>query len=73
MRYDVNEVWDQWQEQLFEDQEAFEDKAIELYKAGKQKELNTYLTNHTLYWGSKVVDKAWELGDLLWTKYDEKF
>jgi len=23
--------------------------------------------------GDRVVDKAWELGDLLWTKYDEKF
>ena len=24
-------------------------------------------------WGNKVVDRAWELGDFLWTKYDEKF
>ena len=73
MRYDVNEVWDLWQNQLFEDQAAFEDKAIELYKAGKKNELNSYLTDYTLHWGTKVVDKAWDLGDLLWTKYDEKF
>jgi len=73
MRYDVNEVWDLWQEELFDQQEAFEDMAVELYKAGKRTELNTYLTDYTLHWGSRVVDKAWELGDMLWTKYDEKF
>lgn len=73
MRYDVNEVWDLWQEELFEEQDAFEEKAIELLKAGRHNDLNTYLTDYTLLWGSKVVDKAWELGDLLWTKYDEKF
>jgi hypothetical protein len=24
-------------------------------------------------WGEKVVQKAWELVDMLWTRYDEKF
>jgi len=24
-------------------------------------------------WGEKVVQKAWDLGDMLWTRYDEKF
>jgi len=32
-----------------------------------------YLTGYSNGWGDKVVDKAWELGDFLWTKYDEKF
>ncbi len=73
MRYDVNAVWDPWQEELFEKQAAFEEKALELYKNGKQKELNAYLTGYTMEWGNRVVEKAWELGDLLWTRYDEKF
>ena len=42
-------------------------------KAGKQKKAIEYLTNYTIDWGEKVVKKAWELGDLLWTRYDEKF
>ena len=73
MRYDVNGVWDNWQEELFDGQAAFEDQALELYKRGKKEELVNYLTGHTLEWGDKVVEKAWEMGDLLWTKYDEKF
>jgi hypothetical protein len=32
-----------------------------------------YLTDYTQLWGNKVVDRAWKLGDELWTKYDEKF
>ena len=73
MRYDVNEVWDLWQNELFEAQETFEKKALELHKAGKKEELNRYLTSYTIEWGKKAVSKAWELGDMLWTKYDEKF
>jgi len=73
MRYDVNGVWDLWQEQLFEEQAAFEDKAIEIYTSGKKDDLTSYLTDYTMLWGNKVVEKAWELGDMLWTKYDEKF
>jgi dipeptidase len=73
MRYDVNEVWDSWQEELFDGQAAFEEQALELYKKGKKEELVNYLTGHTMEWGDKVVEKAWELGDNLWTRYDEKF
>jgi len=32
-----------------------------------------FLTNYTDEWGNKVVNKAWKLGDFIWTKYDEKF
>jgi dipeptidase len=73
MRHDVSEVWDPWQEMLFSNQPAFEEKALELYKTGKKDELNSYLNAYTMEWGEKVVEKAWELGDLLWTRYDEKF
>ena len=46
---------------------------MELYQEGKMEELNLYLTGYTMDWGEKAVSKAWELGDMLWTKYDEKF
>ena len=32
-----------------------------------------FLTGYTGQWGNYVVNKAWKLGDYLWTKYDEKF
>ena len=73
MRYDVNEVWDQWQDKLFAGQEAFEQKALDIYRKGDYVDLNETLTGYTMKWGNLVVDKAWELGDMLWTKYDELF
>lgn len=73
MRHDVNAVWDQWQQELFSSQAAFEAEALELYRQKKKTELNKTLTDYTMLWGEKVVDKAWELGDMLWTRYDEKF
>jgi dipeptidase len=73
MRHDVNGVWDVWQEELLAAQEPFEKEALELYRQGKKEESVRSLTEYTLHWGEKVVLKAWELGDMLWTKYDEKF
>lgn len=73
MRYDVNEVWDSWQHELFEGQEVFEEQALELYKKGGKEALVNYLTGYTVKWGEEVVEEAWLLGDMLWTRYDEKF
>ncbi|MDA3821037.1 MAG: C69 family dipeptidase [Bacteroidales bacterium] len=73
MRWDVNGVWSEWQNDLFKSQVEFEAKALEMYKAKKNKELETYLTAYTMTWGTKVVEKAWRMGDDLWTNYDEKF
>jgi hypothetical protein len=73
MRYDVNRVWDPWQKELFSAQEEFEQRAMEMYQSGNNGELVNMLTGYTVNWGNKVVNKAWELGDMLWTRYDEKF
>jgi dipeptidase len=72
MRHDVDKVWDEWQTELFENQDKFEKRALQLYQEDLE-ETREYLTDYTSQWGIKVVDKAWELGDFLWTKYDEKF
>lgn len=73
MRYDVNRVWDQWQEELFSAQGTLESQALAYYREGNIQKVNGSLTDYTVMWGNKVVAKAWELGDMLWTKYDEKF
>ncbi len=72
MHKDVDEVWIPWQKDLFEKQAEIEQKAMELYEDDPQKAIE-YLTRYTNKWGNKVVDRAWKLGDELWTKYDEKF
>ncbi|MBI9032914.1 MAG: C69 family dipeptidase [Bacteroidales bacterium] len=73
MRYDVSNVWGPWQKELFEKQAEIEKQAVELIGKGKEKKAIQLLNNHSNTWGEKVVDQAWELGDRLWTKYDEKF
>jgi len=73
MRHDVDAVWNPWQQELFDNQKAFEQKALDMYKEKKPEKTIEYLNNYSNEWGNKVVNKAWELGDLLWTKYDEKF
>ncbi len=73
MRHDVTEVWSEWQQELFEKQDSIEAKAMSLYNKKKPAGSISLLSNYTISWGEKVVKKAWELGDLLWTRYDEKF
>ncbi len=73
MRHDVNRVWDEWQKELFKKQPELEARALELYEQKKYRELNELLTGYTMEWGNKAVHKAWDLGDMLWTRYDEKF
>lgn len=72
MRHDVDATWEPWQMELFEIQESTEQKALEIYQQDPEEAVE-FLTEYTGQWGNKVVEKAWELGDLLWTKYDEKF
>ena len=72
MRYDVREVWDPWQDELFTQQSSIESEALELYKNNPET-AETFLTKYFNHWGNKVVERAWLLGDELWTKYDEKF
>ena len=73
MRHDADAVWIPWQTELFRDQAEVEKQALSLYKQDKPDKTIEFLTNYTNEWGSKVVKKAWELGDFLWTKYDELF
>ncbi len=73
MHHDIDTVWNPMQKELFENQKSFEEKASKLYDENDPQKTIEYLTKYTNDWGIKVVDKAWELGDFLWTKYDEKF
>jgi dipeptidase len=72
MRHDVDAIWNPIQQDLFDRQTAFEQQAVQMFKQDPGKG-RAFLTSYTYHWGSIVTDKAWKLGDYLWTKYDEKF
>ncbi len=72
MRKDVTTIWRPMQMELFSAQTELEQKALELYRDDPEK-ARAFLTEYALQWGNKVVEHAWQLGDDLWTRYDEKF
>lgn len=72
MRYDVTAVWQPLQQELFDNQKSVEEEALRLLKKNPKK-ARKYLTEYGIKWGNRVVERAWKLGDELWTKYDEKF
>ncbi len=67
---DVDNTWQPLQSELIDNQANFETSVLKIKSTKKQ---NEALTKYTIQWGNKVVDKAWQLGDFIWTKYDEKF
>ncbi len=72
MRHDVRNVWDPIQKQLFSDQREIEKQALQLLKEDPKK-ARAFLTIYSMKWGERIISDAWDLGDFLWTKYDEKF
>ena len=73
MRHDVDDVWNPMQQEMFQDAPKFEATLFQLYKDDNKKEMLDMMNDYTNLWGNKVVNRAWKLGDELWTKYDEKF
>lgn len=72
MRRDVENVWKPLQQELFSNQKKIEDQALVLHRENPAQS-KSFLTQYGMDWGERVVKRCWELGDFLWTKYDEKF
>lgn len=72
MHKDVWAVWKPLQAELFEKQPEVEQQAVELLQKNPKK-ARRFLTDYSIEWGNQVVRRAWQLGDELWTKYDEKW
>ncbi|MGD9488037.1 MAG: dipeptidase [Calditrichaceae bacterium] len=72
MRKDVDAVWNPMQAEVFANQKNTEQEALNLYHKNKNKS-RAFLTKYSMDWGNRVVDRAWKLGNELWTKYDEQF
>lgn len=73
MRYDIENVWKPIQSKLFANQNKIETEALEMLESNQREKAMKMLTDYSLKYGNLVHKKAWELGDFLWTKYDEKF
>ena len=72
MSKDVELVWREIEKKAFENQPEFEKRIAELYKKDPEKakrEMTAY--SHKL--ANDAVDRYWQLGDDLWTKYTNKF
>ena len=72
MRKDIDAVWLPLQTQMINQQIIIENQALKLYNRNKKKAIK-FLTDYSIEWGNITVNRCWELGDFLWTKYDEKF
>ena len=68
-RHDVENVWNPMQKELFDTQKEMEKSLLKSMSMSSRK----ILTQYSIKQSEKVVEKAIELGDSFWTKYDEKF
>jgi dipeptidase len=72
MRKDVRAVWDPMQKEMFANQNEIERKAVDSLKKDKKSAVEM-ITKYSFDLQEKVVNRAWDLIDDLWTKYDERF
>lgn len=72
MHKDVDSVWFPIQQELIDELPEIDQQALELHKKDPAQAIE-FLTRYSGEKGSMVMDKCIELGDFLWTKYDEKF
>jgi dipeptidase len=72
MRKDVAKVRDALQADLLTESRRVDKKAVAMYQKNP-KAARAYLTRYVKTACKKVVRAYWELGDRLWTRYDEKW
>jgi dipeptidase len=72
MKKDVEKVWKPVQGELLLNQQRIENQAVALYRKNPASAIS-FLTGYSVSRGNEAVSRCWDLGDYLWTKYDEKF
>ena len=72
MHKDVDAVWNPIQSQFIDEVAEMDKKALELYNKDPEQAIQL-LNDYSNRQGKMVMDRCIELGDFLWTKYDEKF
>ena len=69
MRRYVDRAWKPMQQEFFDNQGKVEEEALRHLKVDRTAALR-YLTRYTSDQCNRALDKAWETGDLIWTKFD---
>lgn len=72
MRKDVAEVRDPMQRQFLANQKSVDEHAVKLLETDPAA-ARAFLTETTAAACQRATEAYWNLGDLLWTKYDEKW
>jgi len=72
MKKDVAQVQGKLQQQIFDNQQEVEQTAITMLKKNPKK-ARLYLTRYLQKACASVVKSYWDLGDYLWSTYDEKW
>lgn len=70
-RKEIDKTWRPFQKELLDNQSVIEQKAQAVYNEKKPAKAIDILTRYTIEQGDKAVNMAWDLGDYIWTKYDE--
>ena len=69
MRRYVDRAWKPMQQEFFDNQGKVEEEALRHLKVDRTAALR-YLTRYTNDQCNRALNKAWETGDLIWTKFD---
>jgi len=72
MSKDVEVVWKEIETNLFADQSTFEEEMTRLYEQDPQK-AREELTRYSNSIAGKTVERYWQLGDELWSRYTNFF
>ena len=72
MSMDIEKVWKEIEEKAFADQQKIEEEALSLYKTDPEK-AKEFLTKYCLDIANNAVERYWQLGDDLWTRYNRSF
>jgi len=72
MSKDTEKVWKEIENQAFDKQLEFEEKLVEMYKKDPEKAIEI-LTKYSVDLANGAVEKYWQLGDDLWSKYTRYF
>jgi dipeptidase len=72
MKEDLQRVWKPIEDQAFAKQKEIEDEAVRLYKLSPAK-AEEFLTRYSHDILDKAVEEYWKAGELLWTRYNNRF
>ena len=68
----LKEVWQPIEEQLFAEQAAVEQKALDLYQQDPVL-AEAFLTEYSVGLANKTAERYWLLGDRLWVRFNNRF